>query len=122
MAQGTFSSMVTPKVDVPRPKSFHGSRNARELNNFLWNLEQYFDAMSIEDDAKKIKTAPPYLADAAMLWWRRRHVDIERGTCTMESCDDFKKEIKRQFYPENSSTKLVPNYAGFPMRILVESM
>ena len=85
VAQGTFSSIVAPKVDVPRPKSFHGSRNSRELDNFLWNLEQYFEAMSIEDDAKKIKTTPLYLADAAMLWWRRRHVDIEKGTCTMES-------------------------------------
>ena len=85
VAQGTLSSIVAPKVDVPSPKSFHGSRNSRELDNFLWNLEQYFEAMSIEDDAKKIKTTPLYLADAAMLWWRRRHVDIEKGTCTMES-------------------------------------
>ena len=54
VAQGTFSSIVAPKVDVPRPKSFHGSRNSREIDNFLWSLEQYFDAMSIEDDAKKI--------------------------------------------------------------------
>ena len=102
VAQGTFSPIVAPKVDVPRPKSFHGSRNARELDNFIWSLEQYFDAMGIEEDAKKIKTAPLYLADAAMLWWRRRHGDIERGTCIMESWDDFKREIKKQFYPENS--------------------
>ncbi|GFZ06587.1 hypothetical protein Acr_18g0007570 [Actinidia rufa] len=100
--EGTFSPIVAPRIDVPRPKSFHGARNARELDNFLWNLEQYFDATSIEDDAKKIKTAPLYLADAAMLWWRRRHADIEKGTCIMESWEDFKREIKRQFYPENS--------------------
>ncbi|GFS36763.1 hypothetical protein Acr_00g0047900 [Actinidia rufa] len=102
VAQGTFSSIIAPKVDVPRPKSFHGSRNARDLDNFLWNLEQYFNAMSIEDDAKNIKTAPLYLADVVMLSWRRRHVDIGKGTCTMESWDDFKREIKRQFYLENS--------------------
>ncbi|CAN1293434.1 hypothetical protein LINPERPRIM_LOCUS22029 [Linum perenne] len=37
-----------------------------------------------------------------MLWWRRRQGDIAHGTCTIESWGDFKKEIKRQFYPENA--------------------
>ncbi|MBN8152351.1 hypothetical protein J0J37_22515, partial [Vibrio vulnificus] len=25
------------------------------------------------------------------------------GTCTMETWDDFKKELKKQFYPENAA-------------------
>ena len=102
IARGTISSSLSPKIDIPRPKSYNGSRNARELDNFLWNLDQYFDAMGMEDDARKIKTAPLFLSDAATLWWRRRHADIERGTCTMTTWDDFKREIKRQFYPINS--------------------
>nr|XP_048324599.1 uncharacterized protein LOC125420961 [Ziziphus jujuba var. spinosa] len=34
--------------------------------------------MGIVDNASKIRTATLYLSDTAMLWWRRRHSDIER--------------------------------------------
>ncbi|GFZ02073.1 hypothetical protein Acr_15g0006820 [Actinidia rufa] len=64
VTQGTIYSSHSPKVDIPRPKSYNGSRNERELDNFLWDLDQYFEA-----------------------------------TATWE---DFKREIKRQFYPINS--------------------
>ncbi|KAF2325032.1 hypothetical protein GH714_022348 [Hevea brasiliensis] len=47
--------------------------------------------------------APLYLADTAMVWWRRRLLDIERGTCTISTWDDFKRELKKQFYPENAA-------------------
>ena len=105
VTQGTIFSSPSTKIDIPRPKSYHGSRNAGELDNFLWSLEQYFEATNIREEDRKIKTAPLFLADAAALWWRRCHTDMERGTCTIATWDDFKKEIKRQFYPENSEHK-----------------
>ena len=37
-----------------------------------------------------------------MLWWRRRQEDIRRGTCTIATFDEFKVELKKQFYPENA--------------------
>lgn len=36
-----------------------------------------------------------------MLWWRRRHGDIEKGLCTIQTWEDLKKELKLQFLPEN---------------------
>ncbi|MDP1351994.1 hypothetical protein, partial [Klebsiella pneumoniae] len=83
-------------------KSYVGSRNAREIDNFLWGIEQYFNAMGTIEDAIKIQTVALYFTDAAMLWWRRRYNDLERGICNIESWEDMKEEIKRQFYPENS--------------------
>ncbi|GFS46617.1 HXXXD-type acyl-transferase family protein [Actinidia rufa] len=71
VTQGTLSSFPSLKVDIPRPKSYNGSRNARELDNFLWDLDQYFEATDIHEENKKIKTAPLFLLDAATLWWRR---------------------------------------------------
>ncbi|GFS29830.1 hypothetical protein Acr_00g0008700 [Actinidia rufa] len=84
------------------PKSYHGLRNTRELDNFLWSLEQYFEATNIREEDRKIKTTSLFLTDATALWWRRCHTDMERGTSTIATWDDFKKEIKRQFYLENS--------------------
>ncbi|KAI5675744.1 hypothetical protein M9H77_06694 [Catharanthus roseus] len=89
-------------VDIPKPKSFAGTRNAREVDNFLWGLEQYFDAVGIIEEGAKIKSAALYLTDTAMLWWRRRQEDVKRGTCSIATFDDFKGELKRQFCPENA--------------------
>ncbi|CAL1380625.1 unnamed protein product [Linum trigynum] len=100
VANGPAATQSTPRVDVPRPKNFGGSRNARELENFLWSLEQYFKASGI-DDNDVMRTASLYLVDTALVWWRRRQGDIERGTCVIDTWEDFRREIKRQFYPEN---------------------
>ncbi|RVW69260.1 hypothetical protein CK203_061404 [Vitis vinifera] len=64
-------------------------------------MERYFEAIALTDEATKVRTATLYLTDNATLWWRRRFADIERGTCTIDTWDAFKREIKRQFYPED---------------------
>ncbi|KAF2321298.1 hypothetical protein GH714_038539 [Hevea brasiliensis] len=46
------------RVEVLKPNSFKGSRDAKEIDNFLWSLEQYFRALGIADDARKIDHAP----------------------------------------------------------------
>ncbi|KAF2324527.1 hypothetical protein GH714_015056 [Hevea brasiliensis] len=60
-------------------------------------------AIGITEDAKKVDHAPLYLVDTAMVWWRRRHGDMEKGLCTIASWEEFKRELKRQFYPENAA-------------------
>ena len=49
VVQGAFaaSEPAPPKVRVPEPKPFSGVRNAKDLENFLWEMEQYFDAVHI---------------------------------------------------------------------------
>ncbi|KAL5808962.1 hypothetical protein ACOSQ3_029653 [Xanthoceras sorbifolium] len=92
-----------PKKEIPKPKEFDGKRDAKEVDNFIWHMERYFEAVKITDDREQIRTATLYLADTATLWWRRRHADIQKGTCTIDSWDDFKKELKKQFYPEDAA-------------------
>ena len=77
--------VASSKVDVPRSKAYNGSRNMKEVDNFLWSLEQYFKALGVTEDAKKIDSAALYLMDTAMVWWRRRYSDIERGTCIINT-------------------------------------
>ncbi|KAK3024595.1 hypothetical protein RJ639_044219 [Escallonia herrerae] len=64
-------------------------------------MEHYFEGASITDEKAKVRTATVYLTDTATLWWPRKHNDIEKGLCTIDTWDVFKKEIKRQFYPDN---------------------
>ena len=46
MVHGTPFALDTPpaKVRVPEPKPFGGAWNAKDVENFLWNMEQYFVA------------------------------------------------------------------------------
>ena len=64
-------------------------------------MERYFEAIGLKDEATKVRTATLYLIDNATLWWRRKFLEMEKGTCTINTWEDFKKEIKKQFYPED---------------------
>ena len=90
-----------PRVEVPKPHTFSGQRDAKELDNFLWHMERYFEAITLTDEAVKVRTAMLYLTNNATLWWRRRFLEIEKGTCTIDTWANFKREIKKQFYPED---------------------
>ena len=91
----------TTKIDLPKPKEFKGVRDAREVENFLWQMERYFEGQGVVEEAIKVRTAALYLSDNATLWWRRKCVDMEKGTCNIATWEDFKRELKRQFFPEN---------------------
>ncbi|KAL6315224.1 hypothetical protein AAG906_037456 [Vitis piasezkii] len=86
---------------VPKPQGLSGKRDAKELDNFLWHMERYFEAIALTDEATKVRTATLYLTDTTSLWWCRRFADMEKDICTIETWEDFKREIKRQFYPED---------------------
>ncbi|KAL6344202.1 hypothetical protein AAG906_035427 [Vitis piasezkii] len=35
------------RVEVPKPHTFNGKRDAKELDNFLWHMELYFEAITL---------------------------------------------------------------------------
>ncbi|RVW70978.1 putative disease resistance RPP13-like protein 1 [Vitis vinifera] len=59
--QGSSSSHeASSKVQVPEPKGFNSNRNAKELENFLWDMEQFFKAAHIPD-GEKVSITSMYL-------------------------------------------------------------
>ena len=40
----------TSKPRIPEPKPFSGARSFKELENFLWDMEQYFGVARIGVD------------------------------------------------------------------------
>ena len=89
------------KVKVPEPRAYNGARDARELENFLFDVEQYFKAARVQGEETKVTMATMYLTGDAKLWWRTKWDDIQGGRCTIETWADLKKELKAQFLPEN---------------------
>lgn len=91
------------KVRIPEPKAFTGSRSAKELENFLYDMKQYFIAAHIlENDQLSITTM--YLSGDAKLWWRTRDAD-DVGACRprIDTWAKLKKEMRDQFLPSNYS-------------------
>ena len=88
--------------DVPKPKHYKGSQNTREIDNFLWSMKVYFNAIRFRDDVSKIQVVPLYLEDITTLWWRRRCEDMKKAKYSINTWEEFKADLKRQFYPENA--------------------
>ncbi|KAA0033331.1 uncharacterized protein E6C27_scaffold845G001500 [Cucumis melo var. makuwa] len=89
------------KVKIPEPKPFCGVRDAKALENFTFDLEQYFKATNTVTEEAKVTLAAMYLCEDAKLWWRSRYMDIQEGRCTIDTWDVLKKELRSQFFPEN---------------------
>ena len=73
------------KLKFPDPKPFKGNRDTKELENFIFDVEQYFKATTACTDDIKVTVASMHLIDDAKLWWRTKVQDIKNGLCTIDS-------------------------------------
>ena len=96
----TAMPMEYGRPKVPEPKYYGGARDAKELENFLFDMEQYFLAVRAEERVK-VTMATMYLSGDAKLWWRTKYDDIQHGRCTIDNWADLKRELKAQFFLEN---------------------
>ncbi|KAA0036510.1 uncharacterized protein E6C27_scaffold17875G00010 [Cucumis melo var. makuwa] len=75
--------------------------DAKALQNYIFDLEQYFKATNTVAEEAKVTLATMHLSEDAKLWWRSRYVDIQEGRCTVDTWDALKRELRSQFFPEN---------------------
>ncbi|TXG47606.1 hypothetical protein EZV62_026900 [Acer yangbiense] len=55
------ATMSTNTIQVPKPSTYSGNQKAIEVENFLFGLEQYFEAKGVRDNATRIANAPTFL-------------------------------------------------------------
>ncbi|KAL0427846.1 UNVERIFIED_CONTAM: hypothetical protein Slati_2959400 [Sesamum latifolium] len=67
------------RLQIPKPKAYGGARDAKEVENFLFDMEQYFLAANVEDEARKVSTTTMYLTGDAKLWWRTKYSEIQEN-------------------------------------------
>jgi len=72
------------KLKAPQPRAYSGARDSKEVDNFIFDIEQYFRVSQIEEELK-IDTASMYLAEDAKLWWCSKYAEIETKTISMET-------------------------------------
>ncbi|XP_012838926.1 PREDICTED: uncharacterized protein LOC105959382 [Erythranthe guttata] len=89
------------KVRVPEPTAFDGVRSAKEVKNFVWDMENYFEAAKVPDH-EKVTITSMYLVGDAKLWWRARlSDDASANRVKIETWEVLKRELKEQFLPCN---------------------
>ena len=76
------------------PRHYGGACDAKEVENFLFDMDQYFQAVQAESEDLKVLMATMYL-------WRTKNDDLQHERCTIATWDDLKREVKTQFFPEN---------------------
>nr|VVW92636.1 unnamed protein product [Nymphaea colorata] len=112
ISSSSSSHERTSRVDVQRPAKYSGSRDARAIDNFLFQVDYYLDLQNVVEEDLKIKTAAMLLEGDAVAWWRRKMFDIENGDCTIATFDDFRKQLKGYFMPvdaERQTYRMVAN-------------
>ncbi|XP_054793649.1 uncharacterized protein LOC129299213 [Prosopis cineraria] len=102
---GSTSNVTSQGLKVPKPAMYNGARSATIVENFLFGLEQYFEAMGVSNDLIKINNASTFFRDAAQLWWRRKHAKREKGLCTLNTWELFKSKLRKHFVPHNAETE-----------------
>ncbi|KAL2225571.1 UNVERIFIED_CONTAM: hypothetical protein Sindi_2934500, partial [Sesamum indicum] len=89
------------RLRIPEPKAYSGERDAKEVENFLFDMEQYFLAADVRDEARKVATATMYLTGDAKLWWRTKFAEIQAHQIQLDTWALLREAIREQFFPEN---------------------
>ena len=89
------------RVEAPKPPIFKGFRDTQEVENFLWHLENYFTCNRVRSNENKINTTVLYLSEMAMMWWKRKEAEIGKGTCTIDTWEQFCEEFKKASFSNN---------------------
>ena len=93
-----------PHVKVKEPEAYDGTRSAKTLGNFLWDMEQYLEHLGLSDDEMKVKVATQFLKKDAKMWWRRRMDQIANGSAgDITSWDEMKKALQTHFSPQDET-------------------
>ncbi|ERM98789.1 hypothetical protein AMTRI_Chr01g130600 [Amborella trichopoda] len=90
-ALGSHSGGLDSRVvRVPKPQVFEGQRDSKVVENFLWNMQQYFKAAH-DHEKDRVVICTMYLARDAKLWWRMRLADASWPK--VSTWKDLKREL-----------------------------
>lgn len=55
-SRGAINPTQSPlKLQIPKPKAYYRKTEAQEIDNFVWQLETYFEAIKITGDPTRVQ-------------------------------------------------------------------
>lgn len=103
VANGGPTHKEAARIRVPEPKPYNGARDAKELENFLWQVEQYFKAVRRRGGHGACGNHVPHGRRNAVVAPAARG-DIEKGLVAIDTWEDLKRELFFNSFPRMSST------------------
>lgn len=83
---------------TPKLMTFSGKEAIAKVKNFLWHIKCYSKGAHITNELSKVHTTLLYLSHNTMLWWHRKHLEIEnKKEIKIKSFEAFKQELKKHF-------------------------
>ncbi|KAL0405310.1 UNVERIFIED_CONTAM: hypothetical protein Slati_3844900, partial [Sesamum latifolium] len=73
------------RLRIPELKAYGGAHDAKEVENFLFDMEQYFLAANVENEVRKVSTTTMYLTGDAKLWWRTKYSKIQANQVRLDT-------------------------------------
>ena len=77
------------KLKIQKHKPLNGNRDAKELKNFIFDVEQYLKVTGTCSQDLRVTLVAMHLMDDAKLWWRSNVNSIKNGSCTINSWEDY---------------------------------
>jgi len=97
-----FASLNGNALQTP---TYNGEGNERKIDSFFWKLEAHFGAVGIMDEGQKVSHASFSLKDIALVWWRRRCDNINRGSNPITTWEDSRRNSRNISIPRMRSGK-----------------
>lgn len=90
-------------IKPPKPDCFHGYQRKEKVDLWLFEMEQYFAVVGLQDP-QRVPFAASFLRNSAATWWRSRTMTgVGSQESTLLTWSKFSKAIMKQFKPINSS-------------------
>ncbi|KAL0416737.1 UNVERIFIED_CONTAM: hypothetical protein Slati_3505600 [Sesamum latifolium] len=92
---------VGARLRIPEPKAYSGARDAKKVENFLFDMEQYFLAANVEDEARKVSTATMYLTAIRVQFFSENvEYNARRALRKLEHTGSMQDYVKAFFMEE----------------------
>jgi hypothetical protein len=79
---------------------YDGEVNAEKLDNWIRQMEVYYNVQQVKDEATQIKLASLRLASTTLIWWQRKLQNgMQQVGNVFPSWKSFISALRKQFYP-----------------------
>ena len=62
-----MATQKASRMEVLKPQGFGGKQDSKELDNFLWHMERYFEVITLTNEVTKVRTTILYLIGTTTL-------------------------------------------------------
>ncbi|TMW81319.1 hypothetical protein EJD97_010398, partial [Solanum chilense] len=91
---------IRKELEARQRAEFETKERSRKIERLL-DPHHMTGKGSLESKLPSHQSSKAFVRELAILWWKRKESDIAKGTCTMNTWEQFRVEFKKAFFPNN---------------------